>query len=532
MRTACGIVGIVANDTTLDISDLLAMLHTIQHRGQSSWGAACLHNGQLSGQTQSGLLPDKSLTLRPHPLACCIGHVGDSLLTSVDARGGDCNSMDGAQPVLGRSPRGKFAVAFNGRLGHLDSVPCGSDDSPVNKDIRRIVGGIANHPSDSWIKVLHDLVANFVAAFTLVLLTDQGVFYARDLRGYRPLVRANLAVTNPASRKSIVRCQVAVSEDCGYLELRNRLAAQYPEAVIEIQPHTVQPGTIGHIRLDGKWKEWAVRLNTKGKRQIIPLTRCSLEAVHFMDSAGEFDGLELERFRNVCGRELAVSDRTDRDVFPAGSTIVVGCPRSGILSGKGYAAAARLPYVQLIRAVNKVSRVSTQPTAFAESAHEQPSAEATTPRYQHRKRKQRPRLVLTPDADLAGKTVVVVDDILITGHTIQKVVELLRPAHPTEIHVRIAAPAIRNNCSWGAVIPDVEDLLATTHAPESTFIAPHLGVNSLKYLSVEQFGRLTGPGYCQECFFTPAAPTAAPADPAPSPRRTRAHTTISLPGST
>lgn len=517
MRTACGIAGIVVNNATLDISDLLAILHTIQQRGQSSWGVACLQDGKITGQTEAGLLPDKTLTLTPRPLTCCIGHVGDALLQQ-DLRNARGEKMvDGAHPVLGRSPRGNFAVAFNGRLGHF-----AEEGADLNmQDIQRIITGIAEHPSDSWIKVLHDVVANCVAAFTLVLLTDRGLYYARDLRGYRPLVRADITVSDAASRRLLIDCHTVVSEDCGHLELRRRLISKFPKAIVEIKPHTVHPGTIGHIMPDGRWKEWAVQLSTNGRRWNEPKTRCSLEAIHFMDSSGEFDGLELERFREICGRELAVIDRVSRDVFPAGSTIVVGCPRSGILCGKGYAAAARLPYAQLIRVINRVSR----------SSGDRDTSDEASPRYQHRKRKPRPRLVLGHDTDLAGKTVVVVDDVLMTGTTMKIAVQMLRAAHASEIHIRIATPALRNKCHWGTVLPDVEDLLAST-APTSPLAAQSIGVNSLKYLPVKRFGQLTGQGYCQECFVTPDAPTAEPAGRAPSPRRSRAHTKISLPDST
>jgi len=528
MRTACGITGIVVNTATLDIADLLAVLHTIQHRGQSSWGVASLQDDEITGQTQVGLLPDKSLTFTPRPLACCIGHVGESVI----ARGESCNGMDGTQPVLGKSPRGMFAVAFNGRLGHFDDD---DNTTPAISDIQRIVGAIAGHPSDTWVKVLHDVVANCVAAFTLVLLTDQGLFYARDLRGYRPLVWADISVIHPETGQRMLRCQMVVSEDCGHLELRRRLVARYPKLIVETKPHTVQPGTIGHIMLNGRWKEWAVRLNIQGKQHIEPGMRCSLEAIHFMDSSGEFDGLDLKRFREICGRELAAIDRVNRDIFPAGSTIVMGCPRSGILCGKGYAAAARLPYAQLIRAVNKVSRTSITPTTSSPLVNDGDPGKGSacaSPRYRHRKRKQRPHLVLGHDTDIAGKTIVVVDDILITGNTIQKVIKLLRSAHAAEIHVRIATPAVHANCRWGAVLPDIEDLFASPPSSTNPLTISNLGISSLKYLSPKRFGQLTGPGYCQECFLTADAPTAGPAGRAPSPGRTRGHTTISLPDST
>jgi len=517
MRTACGITGIVVNNSTLDISDLIAVLHTIQHRGQSSWGVACLDNGKIRGQTRAGLLPNQSTPLRPHPLACCIGHVGDAILHQDQQNARGEKIADGAQPVLGRSLRGNFAVSFNGQLGYFSNEGANRNI----QDIQRIITGIAEHPSDSWIKVLHDVVANCVAAFTLVILTDQGLFYARDLRGYRPLVRADITVSDAVNHKPIMDCHTVVSEECGHIELRRRLIAKFPKAIVEIKSHTVQPSTIGHIMLDGRWKEWAVRLDTNGRRRHEPKTGCSLEAIHFMDSSGEFDGLELERFREVCGRELALTDRVNRDIFPAGSTIVVGCPRSGILCGKGYAAAARLPYVQLIRVVNKVSR----------SGDDGVTINDTSPRYQHRKRKSRPRLVLGHDVDIAGKTVVIVDDVIITGATLQNVVQMLRAAHASEVHIRIATPALRNNCNWGTVLPDVEDLLSSA-APTTPLAAQCIGVNSFKYLSVERFGQLTGPGYCQECFFTSDAPTAESAGRAPSPIRTREHTKISLPDST
>lgn len=120
-----------------------------------------------------------------------------------------------------------------------------------------------------------------------------------------------------------------------------------------------------------------------------------------------------------------------------------------------------------------------------------------------RKRKEHPDLVM--DGDVVGRTVVLVDDLVVQSATVSKAVKLLRKAGANHVHVRISAPAVQSNCVWGTVLPDVEDLFAGKAAPA----AGRIGADTLEYLKPKSFEKLIGRGFCQGCFFRPDDPRSA-----------------------
>ncbi len=513
MRTACGLVGVVSPDVPIDVSELIAAMRAIQHRGCHSWGVANLDAGVLQGQSQSGLLPDRRVELRPRPMRWALGHVGYDFTQDPrhSKRGGECGgghagaggewgSGPVGQPVLAQATRGEFAVAFNGRLGHvqLDHAPAGIDD------VQRIAAGIATHPSKKWVEAIHDTAASCVAAYAVQVLTDDGLYYVRDGRGYRPLIMTEIMATVPAQADGTPakdwKCVSVTSESSAATALQRRLAARFPEAVLTLREHPIRPGTIGHIRLDGSWTEWAIKQqhrDTQGgpfKTSAVK-QRCALEAIHFMRGGGHFDELDLDYFREECGRELARTDKKAGHIFSPSNTVVVGCPRGGIASGRGYAAAACLPYAQVLRAAAGVTR-APQPRPPSTRTDDEHASSSTVNRVV-RKRKEQPTLVM--DGDVAGRTVMLVDDLVVQAATITKAVRLLRKAGAMHVHVRIAAPAIQSNCVWGTVLPDVEDLFAGPKPPAAQRIA----ADSLAYLSSKSFEKLIGRGFCKGCFFKP-----------------------------
>lgn len=102
---------------------------------------------------------------------------------------------------------------------------------------------------------------------------------------------------------------------------------------------------------------------------------------------------------------------------------------------------------------------------------------------------------------LKGKRVVVVDDSIVRGTTLRKIVKMIRKAGAAEIHMRIASPPIRYGCFYGIDMPSNSGLIANTHNPEE--IRRHVRVDSLHYLSVEGllescYGSMDS--YCTACF--------------------------------
>lgn len=105
---------------------------------------------------------------------------------------------------------------------------------------------------------------------------------------------------------------------------------------------------------------------------------------------------------------------------------------------------------------------------------------------------------------VAGKRVILVDDSIVRGTTCQRIVNLLREAGATEVHMRISCPPFTNPCHFGVDIDSKENLIACQMTiPE---ICSHIGADTLGYLSVEGVQSLATPemkpqcGFCTACF--------------------------------
>jgi amidophosphoribosyltransferase len=102
---------------------------------------------------------------------------------------------------------------------------------------------------------------------------------------------------------------------------------------------------------------------------------------------------------------------------------------------------------------------------------------------------------------LSGKRVVVVDDSIVRGTTTKPIVDLLRRAGATEVHVRIHSPAMSHPCYLGVDTARREELIA--HRMSVPDIARHIGADSLGYLSLAglfRAVRLGGDKLCSGCF--------------------------------
>ena len=102
---------------------------------------------------------------------------------------------------------------------------------------------------------------------------------------------------------------------------------------------------------------------------------------------------------------------------------------------------------------------------------------------------------------LQGKRVVLVDDSIVRGTTLIKLVTLLRSAGAREVHLRISAPATIGSCYYGIDTPTSEELIAHEQSVEE--IREIIGADSLGYLSLEGLRRTSASlkrGFCDACF--------------------------------
>jgi len=109
-------------------------------------------------------------------------------------------------------------------------------------------------------------------------------------------------------------------------------------------------------------------------------------------------------------------------------------------------------------------------------------------------------------AVLEGRRVVLVDDSIVRGTTSKKIVEMVRNAGASEVHMRISSPPTTHSCFYGIDTPERGKLLAATHSVED--MAALIGADSLAFISIDGLYRALNKGdrdparpqYCDACF--------------------------------
>jgi amidophosphoribosyltransferase len=167
---------------------------------------------------------------------------------------------------------------------------------------------------------------------------------------------------------------------------------------------------------------------------------------------------------------------------PVRADIVIGVPDSGIPAAIGYSQFSGIPFADGLIKNRYVGRTFIQPTQAM--------------------REVGIRVKLNPLPDvLAGKRVVVIDDSIVRGTTSRKLVQALRDAGATEVHMRISSPPVTHPCFYG-IDTDTQDQLIAARLTLAE-IEQHLGLDSLAYLSkagMVQAAHTNDEEFCTACF--------------------------------
>jgi amidophosphoribosyltransferase len=296
---------------------------------------------------------------------------------------------------------------------------------------------------------LIDALRQVEGAYSLVALTRDSVIGVRDPLGIRPLCLGRME-----------KSWVLASESCA-LDI---IGAEFVR--------DVEPGEI-------------VILSAEGVRSLKPFAKhpsrfCIFEYIYFARPDSMIEGISVYEVRKRIGAELARESGVEAD-------LVVPVPDSGVPAAIGYAAEAGVPFELGIIRNHYVGRTFIQPTD---------SIRHTGVKMKHNANR----------ASLAGKRVVLVDDSIVRGTTSRKIVEMVRQAGATEVHMRISSPPTTYSCYFGIDTPERSKLLAARHDVEG--MARLIGVDSLAFISLDGLYRAVGepgrdaalPHYCDACF--------------------------------
>ncbi|MGC8869501.1 MAG: amidophosphoribosyltransferase [Brevinematia bacterium] len=442
----CGLVGVYGKLHT-PLEDMFILMSALQHRGQEGAGIAFWRvDGGFERVITLGLVKDlfKDKNIEGvNSASSIIGHIRYSTTGS--------NDISNVQPFCSKTIDGKtIALAHNGNItnaaevrlklmkeGHTFST---TTDSEV---ILHHIVKEYNRTSDIELSIA-SAISLFEGAFSILMLFDDKLVAFRDKYGFRPLVFGKFS-----------NGVVFTSEDTA---LKTIDIFDYEE---------VKPGEVVIVDQKGIYRKQFVNPSV--------LSHCVFELVYFSKPSSKVFGEDVYKFRYECGKKLGLYDLSEN--FDA----VVPIPDSGLIAALGYAEVTKNPLVMGLIRNHFTGRSFIQP-------------------------KQRMRDIevrtkfFVPSDSIKGKKIVIIDDSIVRGTTMKRIVNLLRKNGVAEVHLRIASPPVKFPCYFGIDFPSKEELIANTKTIEE--IQDYIGVESLKYLSLDDMMGILKQqnNFCNSCF--------------------------------
>jgi amidophosphoribosyltransferase len=449
LREECGVMAIYNHPDAARMT--YWGLYSLQHRGQESAGIASADGQQVNDIKGMGLVSeiftDDVLAKLPGHIA--IGHTrysttGDSALLN-------------AQPISVESTKGLIAIAHNGNLVNLGTARERLERDgalfQTTSDSEIIIQLIAHSKETTLVDCIADSLSQVEGAFSIVMMTRNRIFAARDPHGFRPLSMGRIAGVDGAPDTFVF-----ASETCAF----DLLHAKYEREV--------KPGELIMVSEDGVTSRY---FDTTTKQ-----ASCIFEHVYFARPDSKIFGRWVQQSRAEMGRQLARESGVPAD-------LIVPVPDSGVTAAIGYAEESGIPFnLGLIRN-HYVGRTFIQP--------------------EQRVRDFGVRMKLNPVRPLLeGKRVILIDDSIIRGTTSRKIVRMVRAAGAKEVHLRISCPPTISPCFYGVDTPSKKDLIAANKTVEE--ICEYIEADSLAYLSLEGLthccteGEVEPNTYCTACY--------------------------------
>lgn len=450
LREECGVFGVSGSDSA---AALVALgLHALQHRGQEAAGITSYDGRQFHTHRAMGHIAgnfDRDDVIRALPGTVATGHVRYSTTGETALRN--------VQPLYAELQSGGFAIAHNGNISNAmklrrDLVRSGSIFQSTS-DTETIIHLVATSSYRTLMDRFIDALKQIEGAYSLVVMTPEGMIACRDPLGIRPLVMGRLG-------DAIIFASETVALDvCG---------ATFERAVEPGELVIVQQGEGGQTI-----------------RSVHPFATpsprpCIFEWVYFSRPDSIVGDHSVYSVRKEIGAQLAAEAPVDAD-------LVIPVPDSGVPAAIGYAQASGIPFELGIIRSHYVGRTFIQP--------------GDNVRHLGVKLKHNANRAL-----IEGKKVILVDDSIVRGTTSLKIVQMMRDAGAAEVHMRIASPPTRHSCFYGVDTPERTKLLA--HKLSLGEMTDFIHADTLAFVSIDGLYKALGqakraeikPSYCDACF--------------------------------
>jgi amidophosphoribosyltransferase len=418
----CGVVGMALEGDA--VPQLKKALRIIQHRGQEAAGIAVFNGKTISYHRGMGLVHEvlvgRQYNSRVGNMG--VGHVRYS------TTGTSC--AENCQPITVTTKEGDLALAHNGDIVNAASIRTKlqsegwafltSTDSEIIVRIMATELSISPDP----IRAIKTVMKTLEGAYSITMMLGGRIFGFRDPFGFRPLCLGKL----PGG-------YVLASESSIFDVLKGEFIRDVlPGEIIEITPAGF----------------------TSTRTPAAPhKAHCMFEWVYFARPDAVIDGQEVYRVRTSIGHILAKEQPVEADV-------VVPVPDSGRAHALGYAEGSGIPYAEGFMKNRYIERTFILPDQS--------------------QRDEGVLLKLNPiRSTVAGKRVVIVDDSIVRGTTMLKIVQMTRRAGAKEVHVRIGCPPVIAPCFYGVDMKTREQFAALNRTPQQ--IAELITADSVGYIS-------------------------------------------------
>jgi len=445
LQEECGVFG-VYNNNEFDTSRMVYYgLFALQHRGQESAGIAVNNNGTIVYRKEMGMVAD---IFDDNVLDYLNGHsgIGHGRYSTTGS-----SLVENAQPLVIKYTKGHMALAHNGNLTNADTLRKELEEkgtifqTTTDSEVIAALLSRARIKYNSIEEALVEVMSIIKGAYALVIMTPHKLIAARDPFGMRPLVLGK-------KEDSFVFS----SESCAFDALGVDLVRD------------VDPGELIVISKE-KGLE-SIQTNTVKQSAM-----CSFEYIYFARPDSVIESLEVYEARFRAGKVLF-------EEYPVDADVIVGVPDSGLGAAHGFAAASGIPLVDGFMKNRYVGRTFIAPSQGL--------------------RELAVHLKLNPiRSQIEGKRVIMIDDSIVRGTTSRRIVNLLREAGATEVHVRVSSPPVKYSCYFGIDTPERENLIASTHSLDE--IRDLICADSVGYISREGLlSTFEGAGceFCTGCF--------------------------------
>lgn len=444
MKTECGVLGIWSPEKK-KVSSISPLLMNLQHRGQDSCGIGWYNEEDRKVEVKHALGKVENLIRieNNEKAQLFIGHTryttsskGKSLLNS-------------AHPIKGIYRDSEYAFVFNGNIPKTEN------------DTEFIINFLKKcEDKYNFKEAITKFMKTVDRAYNIIFIYQNQLLVIRDPYGTRPI---HICVVPDGT--------ILISSETCVFDSFNK---EYDCFTTEIKPGNITLIHDGYIR-----NEEVLKLSNTAF--------CLFEYIYFMkdNSASNIPGKSVGEMRNLFGVELARQEKTDAVVndniiLTPSNTVVSGIPNTANDYARGYATEMGYPYLQVIQKVSNSMRTFIEPS-------KEERTEASNKKYNYL------------ESEIKGKNVILVDDSIVRGITIENIARKIRTFNPLSIHIRVGCPPIINTCNLGVDMSKKEELIKNCHLDIES-IRETIGVDSLIYLKLENINEVVNlSNFCSGC---------------------------------